>query len=65
MAAHVHINLLCVSSSEQKAMAKGVALARVVVKGVGPGRLVSGRRKYVTFVSFVNYCLVMPLQCNN
>ncbi len=45
MAAHVDINLLCVSSSEQKATAKGVTFVRVVVKGIGPGRLVSRRKK--------------------
>lgn len=46
MAARVDIKLLCVSS-EQKAKAKGVTFVRVVVKGLGPGRLVSQKIKFL------------------
>lgn len=42
------VSRLCVCSCAQKATAKGVTFVRVVVKGLGPGRLVSTRAKYVT-----------------
>lgn len=57
MVAHGDINHLWVSSSEQKATAKGVTFVRVVVKGIGPGRLVSRRKhgtvKYLIIVSLI------------
>lgn len=37
-------SVLSVSSFAQKATAKGVTFVRVVVKGLGPGRLVSTRQ---------------------
>lgn len=43
----------------QKATAKGITFVRVVVKGLGPGRQVSKRVKFVVFYPVLGYKLVI------
>lgn len=42
-------------SPAQKATAKGVTFVRVVIKGLGPGRLVSTRAKFLLLCMSATY----------